>query len=136
MKSSVKAFTLTELLLAAAILAFVIAGLLMLFINCAFLNTANRNLTVAIAHAQFAMEEIKNTTFASIGTNYNGICWNATDIQNKGLIPLDTESICFSITGSDPLNVWAGVTWKDRGVRDRNAQTGTGVVLQTYITEP
>lgn len=130
MKLSGRAFTLTELLLAAAILAFVIAGLLMLFINCAFLNDANRNLTIATAHAQFAMEEIKNTTFASIDSTYNNVDWYSAELQSKELVPLNTEKVHFDVTGTDSLDVKVTLTWKDRGVRD------SCLSFETLITEP
>jgi len=121
-----RAFTLTELLLAAAILAFALTGLLMIFINCIFLNDANRNLTIAFTHAQFAMEEIKNTDFASIASQ----TWNNATIISKGLVPLNSESIIITVTGTEPLDVLVTVNWKDRGVRDRST------VLRTLITEP
>ncbi|MBN2830874.1 MAG: type II secretion system protein [Candidatus Omnitrophica bacterium] len=58
-----KGFTLPELLLAVAILAFAISGMLYLFVNCSFLNNSNRNLSIATSHGQFVMEGIKNAGF-------------------------------------------------------------------------
>jgi type II secretory pathway pseudopilin PulG len=126
MKLSVKAFTLVELLLAAAILALVISGLLLVFLNCIFLNEANRNSTTAISHAQFAMEEIKNTNFGSIAS----ATWGNSTIVSKGLNPLNNESISIGVSGSTVLNVNVTVNWKDRGTRDRNMS------LVTLISEP
>lgn len=60
---SLTGFTLSELLLAAAILAFVLTGLLLLFINCSLLNEANRNLTIATSYAQELMEVIESKRF-------------------------------------------------------------------------
>ncbi len=53
-----KGFTLSELLLAAAIFAFAMSGILLMFVNCSFLDQANRNKSIATAHAEFVMEDI------------------------------------------------------------------------------
>ena len=63
---SLAAFTLSELLLAAAILVFVLAGLLALFTNCLILNEANRNFTLVYSAIQAKMEEIKNRDFDNL----------------------------------------------------------------------
>lgn len=121
-----KSFTLVELLLAAVILAFVLTGLLALFISCIFLNETNRNTTIATSHAQFAMEEIKNTTFTSIA----GATWNSATIQTKGLVPLNSETIVINVAGINLLDITVTVNWKDRGTRDRTMS------LETLISEP
>jgi prepilin-type N-terminal cleavage/methylation domain-containing protein len=61
-----KAFTLIELLLAVAILAFALTSMLLLFFNCIILNKTNRSITYAYNALQAKMEEIKNTSFASL----------------------------------------------------------------------
>jgi len=122
MKKIKSGFTLSELLLAAAILVFVLAGLLALFLNCMVLNDANRNLTLATSHAEYVMEEIKNTAFTSIKSKIdNGDWdWNTTTIGSKGLTALNNESIDTNATSTDPLDVTVTVIWKDRNARDRN----------------
>lgn len=125
-KFSHKGFSLVELLLAAVILAFVLTGLLALFISCIFLNDTNRNTTIATSHAQFAMEEVKNTTFASI----TGATWNSAVIASKGLTSLSSETIIINVTGTDPLDITVTVNWKDRGTRNRT------ISLETLISEP
>jgi hypothetical protein len=125
--NSMRGLTLTELLLAAVILAFTLAGILLLFINCMFLNEASRNLTIAVTHGQFALEEVKNTAFGAISS----ATWDEAIISSKGLTPLNTESISIGVgLIADPKDVTATVTWKDRGVRDRS------LVLTTLISEP
>lgn len=121
-----KSLTLIELLLAAAILAFVLAGILALFIGCMFLNETNRNLTTASSHAQFAMEEVKSTSFKSISSAN----WNSALITAKGLTPLNNETIIISASGTDPIYVAVTVNWIERNSRNRS------VVLETLISEP
>ena len=134
-----KGFTLSELLLAFAILAFVLAGALSLFVTCIFLNEGSRNLGVATGHAQFILEDIKNTNFTSLKTgaiNSNTYWdWNSAAITSKGLAALNTESInthgaWADEIAKDRLEVIVTVTWKDRGLRDRS------VYLETLVTQP
>lgn len=127
-----RGFTLSELLLACAILAFVLTGLLVLFINCIFLNEANRNLSVATGHAQYAMEEIKDTDFDSIKTKGDNGDWDWCDsatITSKGLTPLNNECINTGVTGTEPLDIVVTVSWQDLKGRNRN------IALETLITE-
>ena len=59
--ASLNGFTLAELLLTAAILAFALSGLLLLFVNAIFLNANTRNTALAYSAIQAEMEEIKDT---------------------------------------------------------------------------
>lgn len=128
LKLSNKGFSLSELILAAAILAFAMAGILAIFVNCIFLNTSNTNLSIAAGHAQYALESVKNTNFTSIQSQ----AWDNTTVTSKGLTPLDSESIGINIDNSNPkvLNVATTVSWKDRGTRNRS------FTLTTLIAEP
>ncbi len=55
-----KSFALSELILAVAILALALTGILALFANVMILNTTNREVTLAYSAAQSKMEELKN----------------------------------------------------------------------------
>lgn len=123
-----KGLTLAEVLLGIILLAFAFVSVLALFASCVISNESNRNLTVALSHAQFAMEEIKNTNFLSIaGGDWD---WDSEQIGEKGLNALMDESITTTITGADLLNVTIVVDWHDRGGRDRSIE------LKTLIAEP
>lgn len=123
-------FTLSELLLATAILAFVISSLLLLFVKCILLNEENRNLTAATAHNQFIMEEIKNTDYSNIASVYGGVCLDAAALNSRGLSHLNNETICVSVNSTNFLDIALNNNWTDRGGRSRSA------VLRTLITEP
>lgn len=120
---SLAGFTLAEVILAAAILAFALTGLLALFISCMLLNESSRNRSLATAHAQFVLEEIKNTNFDVIETDINAgnWNWNEAEIENKNLPVLKSEAIetAVSVSG-DPLEVLATVSWQDRLGANRN----------------
>lgn len=136
-KRSQKGLTLAELMIAAAILAFVLSGLLLIFINCFFLNDANRNLSVATSHAEFVLEQIKNmsyTNFTAVSANINAFTWNwhASQINSSiGPEALNNESIsvtCSNVSAS-LLSVVVNVTWQDRRQRPRN------ITLETRIAQ-
>ena len=114
-----KAFTLPELLLAAAIMAFALSGLISLFISCNNLSEANRNLSAAASHVQFVMENIKDTPFANIKTLIDGgnWTWNASAINTNGLTALRDETITTQASGTRPLEVTVTATWQNRNGR-------------------
>ena len=135
-----KGFTLVELLLAAAILAFVLSGMLLLFTNCFVLNGTSRNLSIATSHANYIMEEIRANGFTGLGakiTSNNGTPagwdFNAAQLQASpyNLVPLANESIATSILsgspGDDPLEVSVAVNWQDRGAKNRSVELTTRI---------
>jgi len=128
-KLSLKGFTLVELILTVAILAFAISGILLLFINCAFINEANRNLSIATSHAQFVMEDIRSSQFGTLKADINNGSWNwdTTAINSAGLTALNIESIATQAAGTEPLDITVTVAWQDRAQRNRS------LVLETLL---
>ncbi len=126
-----KAMTLTELLLASMIMAIVLCALLAQFIACSFLNESSRNLTRAVTHAQYVMEEIKDAAFDSIRDSGDSLWdYDAIAIGNEGLSVLKNESIDTEVSGTTLLTVTVTVTWENRSGRSSNLS------LETLITEP
>jgi len=139
-----KALTIPEVLVAAIFLTVVLSGILMLFINCMFLNEANRNSTVAITHAQYIMEEIRSAPFSSIQTMDGNGDWDL-DADELQASPynldgereiLDSEEIKTSVNdvssteGLPPatlLEVIVEVSWQDRRGRSRSEQIVTRI---------
>lgn len=136
-KKNKKGFTLSELLLVSAILAFVLCAILLTFISCTLLNEANRNLTVAISHAEYVMEEImvkikdKDIDLADIQSNITAGYWDwdSAAINAKELSPLRNEVIDTVSSGTDPLDVVVTVNWQDQSGRARST------FLETLFTE-
>lgn len=99
-----RGFTLAELMIAAGILAFVLVSLLLIFINCIFLNELNRNFTLAYNAIQSKMEEVKGVGFNCLSSScpqgctscfYNGYTFpingfSASDA--KGVLQIIDES--------------------------------------------
>jgi len=127
-----KALTIPEVLIAAIFLAVVLSGILMLFISCMLLNEANRNSTVAITHAQYIMEEIRSTPFASIKTMADNDTWDLDTAELAAspynLTTLNNEAIDTIVTtAGNLLGVVVDVSWQDRRGRDRSEQLVTRI---------
>jgi Tfp pilus assembly protein PilV len=130
-----KGLTLAELLISAAILVFVFCGLLGLFINCMFLNRTNRNRSQATMHAQYILEEIRDTNFSNLQNAINMGVWSwstpATWQANCITInmdPLSDETVVTSIrpgSPNDPLEVQVRVDWVDSQARPMFLQLET-----------
>ena len=138
---SKKGFTLPELLIATAIFAFAISGILLMFINCAFLDQANRNKSIATTHAETAMEYIRSQTFSTIQKYLCTsdvlpvpVSWSL-DPATLSLSGLTSESInatttqaCCSGNPLDWLEITVEVKWKDRAqTNERNLKLVTSI---------
>lgn len=112
------------------IMAVAFIMILMIYANCCSLEEAGRNLIVATTHADFVMEDIRNTNFSSISTNINNgnWNWNSANITAASLTPLNNESITTQASGTNPLDVTVTVAWRDSQQRNRTK------VLETLIS--
>jgi len=143
-----KGFTLVELLIAAVIFAFAMSGILLMFINCAFLDQANRNKSIAATHAEFVMEDIMEyMKSGDIGPIQDEIDSGAWDWNSSTTPPignylgcaspyvypyvLNSESITTTyVTETNPLDVTVTVSWKDRAQANLRSLT-----LETLISK-
>jgi lipopolysaccharide export system protein LptC len=120
-KSSVKAarFTLSELMLASAILLVAILGLVSLLMNCIFINEFNNHLVTAVNDAQYVLEQIKNLS-------YNQIGYYTSNFDPSHFSNLKQEEITFPTVnlGTDITEVKVKVRWTERG-HDTNTELST-----------
>ena len=89
-----KGISLTELIVAVAVLAIIIVPLLHSFVSAARLNGVARNTLEATSVAENIMEEFNDTTVDTMVTKYGGIVDSATGIVTFQNIPhslLDTN---------------------------------------------
>ena len=127
-----KSFTLTELLLTAGLIVFALSSLLLFFLGNIFLNEANRYLTVAVTHAQYVMEEIKNTNFNNVESKINNGDWDwrPSAIESQGCNALSNETIDPGVTGTGLLDITVTVKWQEWGGRERTT------ALETLLAQP
>lgn len=104
-----RAFTLIELMIAAAILVGAFLGILGVFTGCFNLNELTRNLTISLNGAQAEMESIRNLSFDSI---------SAGTFEIAGIADADSEGIV-EVDDTDPalLKVTITVCWRQNSGR-------------------
>ena len=126
---TLQGFTLPELLLSAAILSYSLSVILLTFTSTIALNEASRNLTTAVSHGEYVLENIRNTSFGTIAANISSGTWNwdTAAITTKGLTALKSEAIAVASNGSSLLNVTVTVSWNDLNGRARSRTLQTSI---------
>lgn len=103
---SKKGFALPEVLLATAIAAFAVCGILLMYIASMDLIRTSKNASMATSAAQGLIEEIRNTPFPDIVTNYNGLKFSVNNMpENSGIVYVDD-------TDPEFLLVTVSVCWR------------------------
>ena len=129
-KNKRSGFTMPEMLLTAAILGYALSVVLAGYVNNVALDEASRNLSSAVSHAEFVLEDIRNTSFSSVAGNITSgnWNWNTSTVTTQGLTALNSESIAATSSGTNPLDITVTVTWNDLHGRSRSR------VLKTTIS--
>ncbi len=144
---SKKGFSLFEVLVAAAIFAFAMAGILPVFIKCGLLDQTNRNKGISATHAEAIMEDIMEymRNHETSDLQLNLATWNLNTVAAIGsqlgcTLPyvypcvLDNESITTTYSDADPVNhpplITVTVQWNNK--LQTNARTLT---LRTYTSK-
>lgn len=108
-------FSLAELLVTVGILVVVIVVLLQLFVYNSVLAELSGNMGYVLSDAQTKLEEIKNSDFSLITTNYasGGTPGNTFDLsqgQGKGVIYIDSSN-------ANLLQITVVICWKNKDGR-------------------
>lgn len=129
-----KGFTLSEILLSAALMGFVLVGLLSLFVGSMSLNKVNRNRSIAMAHAQFVMEDMRNKAISDI----ESLDWDRDTVGSQinggsnSLPLLRNEHITAEIVGNDPKEVTVTVEWNNPNDSQGATQS---LILESAFTD-
>lgn len=109
-----KAFTLAELILAAAITAFAFSAILLGILTYSLIGKKARQITIATGHAEYVLEEIKDSTISQIQST-DWTQWS----RDEGLVDLDKgdnpETITVSTSGTNPHLIQVTVAWDEDG---------------------
>lgn len=126
MRLSDRGFTLIEVMIAAAILAVVICGILATYISCFELISTSRNFTFAVNAAQRKIEEIRDYNFSQIYSDYNNQSFTVDEMSvgdSRGIVYVDELT-------PELLEVTISVCWRQRQNRiigeDRNLDGALG----------
>lgn len=111
-----RAFTLSELMLATAILVIAITGMLAAFVGCLLLNESNNNLVKATNDAQYVLEQVKGLAY----DNINAYVSPAFNNLNSETITLNRA------VGAKIAEVTVNVAWVERQ-KNRNFSLSTRI---------
>lgn len=101
-----KGLTLAETMVAVAILAFALCGILATFVSSMGLVVLSKNIGIATNAAQAVMEEIRSVPFNQIIPQYDGLQFTVNNLpQSLGAVSVDD-------TNPELLNVTVSVCWR------------------------
>jgi len=127
---SCSGFSLFEVVICVGIFGIILTSVLAFFGNALALNELSRNLHTATTHAQYILEDIRNSTYSTVPTQVStGVWdWDAAALTLRGLAPLKNESITVTSAGTTLLTLEVTVTWDESNGRHRSivltTQTG------------
>ena len=104
-ENSAEGFSLTELMIAAAVFLLVIAGVLISYIACLELAEVSKNSSLAVYAAKSKIEEMKNTPFSQILAAYNNTTFTTANLNGIGVCYVDDSN-------PDLLHVSVVFCWK------------------------
>ena len=99
-----------EMLLAVAILAYILCGMLAMYISCFDLISTSRNMSIATNAAEGLMEQIRSYNFTQIASDYDQLTFtvNGLPAQNMGVVYVND-------TNPELLQVTISVCWRQKG---------------------
>lgn len=143
-------FTLLELLFAVSVLVTSIAGMVRLFMYTSTAADIAGRQTIAVSEAQTKLEEIRNTNYDLVTTNYGsggtpGNTFDLSLINGKGVIYIDSSNaellvLEVVVSWNNKYNRVVGEDQDLDGVLDAgedangNGKLDSSVELITYLT--
>jgi len=106
MKIKKGGFTLVEILLAVAILAFVLCSILVTYVSCLTLIATSKSINIATNACLGLVEEIRSDPFVRIIDDYNGLNFIVNEIPaSMGVVYVDD-------TNPELLQVTVSICWR------------------------
>ncbi len=109
-----KGVTFIELLVAVAVLGFVLTALVRFFMEMMVFNTLSRDTTLAVSHAEYILEDIRSSS-GVLTTQIDNHEWDwSTDeaFTSRGLMRIKNEVIDVSYDATQtPPPITVSVTW-------------------------
>ena len=109
-KFSNKAFTLIELMVAAAILLVTLVGILLSYVRSLELAELSKNSSIAVNAVRSRMEQIRNTQFSQILATYNNVTFTAAGFNGLGISYV-------TAVNADLLQVTISFSWRQSNRR-------------------
>lgn len=106
--------TLAELIVTVGILGGVVAALLAFFVQSMALNNVNRDMSLAVSHIQYVLEDIRSSSGVLV-TQINNAVWDYdtdAEFSDRGLTRLKDETIQVQHDNADPLTITVKLDWQ------------------------
>ena len=114
MKRRVRGFTFAELLVTVALLGGAVGAMLTFFVQSIELNNLSRDMSLAVSHVQYVLEEIRSSSGVIVTQIDNGV-WNYdtdAEFSDKGLTRLPNETIQVQYSGTGALTITVNLGWQ------------------------
>ncbi len=116
--------TLVEALVAIAILAFAVTGIIQFYLSSVAVSEINQEETMALSHLVNMAEAVKCTPFSNITSDFPDGVADGTGNSYAGIVGgygLTEECIVVSYDDpdSDPLEIIISASWQDKRGRSR-----------------
>ena len=102
--------TLPELLVAVFILVLAVTGIILSYLQAMELQEVAQATSIATKAALSRMDQIRATTYSQIKATYNGVAFNVSGLNAKGVTYIDDST-------PELLYVKVVVSWKQRSNR-------------------
>jgi prepilin-type N-terminal cleavage/methylation domain-containing protein len=122
MKKYLRGFTFVEVLVTIALLGGSVGALLTCFVQSIELNNISRDMSLAVSHVQYVLEDIRSSSGVLVSQIDAGV-WNYdtdTKFANKGLTRLNNETIQVTYTGAGALTITVILGWQMNNGRWQN----------------
>lgn len=121
-----KGFTLVEILISTAIMAFTITAVLQILHNLVRLNESNDTISAGMNEIQGIMDQVRNSPFDDVVPVYNGRNFTVAGLTNTGVEHQGTIEIF--VLDPDVLRIKISVSWRQRTIVLGEDQNLNGVL--------
>ena len=122
-----KGLTFVELIVTVAIFGFTLTTLLKFFVDSMNLNALSRDMTLAVSHAQYVLEDIRSSSGVITSQIDNGEWDLDTDgeFTSRELLRIESETIDVSHDSASPLTITVVITWREKNTRQQQLTFAT-----------
>ena len=111
-----KAFSLSELMIAALVFSATFAGIIMVFFRCIELSELARNSSAAVNAVKSRIATIENTAFDQIVSTYNNTTFTTNGVNGTGITYVTSLD-------ADLLRVTLVFSWREKNGRAMGEDT-------------
>lgn len=137
-KNNQRGVTLPELIVSLVVFVIAIVGILYSYVKCLELQDLGRNTSIATQAVRNKMENIKNSTFATLFATYNNTTFTAANINGRGVVYVNNSNVNLPqikivFCWKQPNGRLIGEDKNINGVLDAGEDTNGNGQLDSYV---